>query len=79
MQPLLNSLVQDRFPPEQHGRVYGVQLAIFYAAPPLGQLVVGIAVQGAGVQPIIIAVAAALVITALVVDLQPAMRGLDHR
>jgi MFS family permease len=77
MEPLLNSVVQARFPPEQHGRVYGVQLALFYAAPPLGELLAGVAVEGLGVQPVIVAIAAALVLTALVVDLQPTLRGLD--
>jgi MFS family permease len=77
MNPLLNSLVQDRFPPDQHGRVYGVQMALFYAMPPLGQLVAGLAVAGVGVQPVIVAVAALMVVTALVVDLQPGLRGLD--
>lgn len=77
MNPLLNSLVQDRFPADQHGRVYGVQMAVFYAMPPFGQLVAGLAVAGVGVQPVIVAVAALMVVTALVVDLQPGLRGLD--
>ena len=77
LNPLLNSLVQDRFPAEQHGRVYGVQLAVFYAAPPLGQLVAGAAVSRFGVEPVIAAVAVLMVATAAVVNLQPTLRGLD--
>ncbi len=77
LNPLLNSLVQDRFPAEQHGRVYGVQLAVFYATPPLGQLVAGAAASQFGVEPVIAAVAVLMVITAVVVDLQPTLRGLD--
>lgn len=77
LSPLLNSLVQDRFPPAQHGRVYGVQMAVFYALPPLGQLAAGAAVAASGVQPVIVGVAVLMVVTALVVDLQPTLRGLD--
>jgi MFS family permease len=77
MSPLLNSLVQHRFPPDQHGRVYGVQMAVFYAMPPLGQVVAGAAVAGLGVQPVIGAVAVLMVATALLVDLLPSLRGLD--
>ena len=77
VEPLLNSLVQDRFPPQQHGRVFGIQMSIFYAALPLGQLVVGVAVSQAGVGPIFLVLAALLVATALAVDLLPSMRGLN--
>ena len=77
MNPLLNSLVQQRFPPAQHGRVYGVQMAVFYAMPPLGQLVAGAAVAAFGVQPVMAGVAVLMVVTALVVDAQPALRRLD--
>jgi MFS family permease len=77
LEPLLNTVVQDRFPPAQHGRVYGVQLSAFYAAAPLGQLVAGLAVQGYGVQPVFFAVAVGLVVVALATAATPAMRRLD--
>jgi MFS family permease len=78
MEPLINTLVQERFPAEQHGRVYGIQLALYYAAPPLGNLVVGVAVGAFGVQPVFAATAAALVITARIVALMPSLRGLNE-
>jgi MFS family permease len=77
MSPLLNALVQDRFPADQHGRVYGVQQALFYAAPPMGQLLAGVAVVSFGVRAVFLALAAAMVVTAAVVDLLPSLRGLD--
>jgi MFS family permease len=77
MEPLLNTVVQDRFPEHQHGRVYGVQLGIFYAAPPLGQLLTGAAVEGYGVDAVFLWVAAMLGGTAVVTALLPALRGLD--
>ena len=47
--PLFSTLVQRRIRPEEQGRVYGVQLACFYAAPPLGMVVAGISVDAFGV------------------------------
>ncbi len=77
MEPLLNTLVQDRFPEHQHGRVYGVQLGLFYAAPPLGQLLSGAAVEGWGVQVVFWWVAGLMVLVAGAVATLPVLRGLD--
>lgn len=79
MEPLLNTLVQDRYPPAQHGRVYGLQLSLFYAAPPIGELIVGVSVERFGVDMIFLTLAVLLLITALAVDLLPSLRGLDDR
>ena len=77
MEPLLNSVVQDRFPEHQHGRVYGVQLSIFYAAPPLGQLLSGAAVEGLGVETVFLWVAGLLLAFVVAVAALPALRGLN--
>jgi MFS family permease len=78
LEPLLNTVVQDRFRETLHGRVFGVQMAIFYAAPPLGQLLAGLAVEGYGVQPVLLAIAGGLVLLAVVVALVPSLRDLDR-
>jgi MFS family permease len=77
MEPLLNSVVQDRFPEHQHGRVYGVQLSIFYSAPPLGQLVTGAAVEGLGVETVFLWVAGLLLAFVAAVAALPVLRGLN--
>ena len=77
MEPLLNTLVQERFPAHHHGRVYGVQLSLYYASAPLGQLLAGISVAWFGVQPVLFAVAAGLVGVALLVATMPTLRALD--
>ena len=79
MEPMLNSVVQDRFPAHQHGRVYGVQLSLFYASSPLGQLAAGVAVEGYGVRPVLLAITVGLVLVAAVVALLPALHGLDEK
>jgi MFS family permease len=77
MQPLLNTLVQTRVPPHVQGRVYGVQTALFYAAPPIGLLIAGVAVERWGVQAVYAVIGALLVVLALATALLPTLRGLD--
>ena len=78
MNPLLNSLVQTRVPPHVQGRVYGVQNALFYAAPPLGLLLAGIAVEAWGVQAVYALIGGLLVVASLLIAVLPSLRGLDH-
>lgn len=77
MNPLLNSLVQTRVPAHVQGRVYGVQTALFYAAPPIGLLLAGVAVERWGVQAVYAVIGAMLVVTSLLIAALPSLRGLD--
>lgn len=77
MSPLLNTLVQARVAPHVQGRVYGVQNALFYAAPPLGLLLAGVAVDRWGVQPVYAVVGALVAGVALLIAILPSLRGLD--
>ncbi len=47
--PFLNSKIQSRFPSHEHSMVFSAQTSVFYAAPPLGMLLVGLALEGLGV------------------------------
>ncbi len=78
LEPMLNSLVQTRVPAHVQGRVYGVQMSLFYAAPPTGMLVVGVAVEAWGVQAVYAAVGALLAGMALLTAALPSLRGLDR-
>ncbi len=77
MNPLLNTLVQARVPAHVQGRVYGVQTALFYAAPPVGLLLAGAAVQRWGVQAVYAGIGVALVVVSLLAAALPSLRGLD--
>ena len=77
LEPLVNTLVQTRFPAAQHGRIYGIQLSLFYAAPPLGELVAGASVAALGVQPVFVGIALILICTAIAITAVPALRELD--
>jgi len=67
LNPLVTTLVQQRVPADQHGRVYSAQISAFYAGPPLGMVATGYAVERWGVAVTYLALAAALVLTAVAV------------
>jgi len=60
MQPLLNTMVQTRIRPDLQGRVFGIQVAFFSIAPPLGYLVAGVATEGFGVGQVFVFIAVML-------------------
>lgn len=65
MQPLLTSIVQIRIDPDAQGRVYGIQTATFYVAPPMAMLLAGVLAETVGVEPVLLGIACLLLITAL--------------
>jgi MFS family permease len=73
--PLISSLVQQRVPAHLHGRVFGVQTAVFYAAPPLGMVLVGLSVESYGIKATYIVLAGVLSITSILVLLTKALRS----
>jgi MFS family permease len=73
--PLINSLVQQRVPDHLHGRVFGVQTAVFYAAPPLGMLLSGLSVENYGVNVTYVVLAAILSATSILALLTKSLRS----
>ena len=73
--PLISSLVQQRVPAHLHGRVFGVQTAVFYAAPPLGMVLAGLSVESYGIKATYIVLAGVLSITSILVLLTKALRS----
>jgi MFS family permease len=65
MQPLLNTLIQTSIEPQMQGRVFGIQVALFSLAPPLGYLVAGVATQALGVAEVFLAIALTLLLVGL--------------
>lgn len=77
MEPLLSSLVQQRVPDDVQGRVFGVQLSLFYAAPPLAMVATGVAIEGWGIATTYLVIAAALVVVSAVLVTRPGLAHLD--
>lgn len=75
LNPLVTTLVQERVPADQQGRVYGAQISAFYAVPPLGMVVAGYSVERWGVADTYLALALALAATAVVACLSKTLRA----
>ena len=73
--PLISTLIQQRVPADQQGRVFGVQTAVFYAAPPLGMVLAGVSVESLGVGTTYLILATILSSTALLSLLTKSLRS----
>jgi predicted MFS family arabinose efflux permease len=49
--PYLNSKIQTRFLAHEHPMVFSAETSMFYAAPPIGMLMVGMGVETFGLAP----------------------------
>jgi MFS family permease len=73
--PLMSTLIQQRVAADQQGRVFGVQTAVFYAAPPLGMVLAGLSVESYGVRTTYMVLAAILTVTAILALLTKSLRS----
>jgi MFS family permease len=73
--PLISTLIQERVPADQHGRVFGVQTAVFYAAPPIGMVLTGLSVERFGLNDTYLILALILAFTAVVVLFTKSLRS----
>jgi len=73
--PVITTLIQQRVPADEQGRVFSVQLSSFYAAPPLGMLLTGLAVERWGVADTYLALGVALAVTSIAACLSKALRS----
>ncbi|MBU3751683.1 MAG: MFS transporter, partial [Mycobacterium sp.] len=77
IQPLLTTLVQVRIEPDAQGRVFGIQTATFYVAPPAAMFLAGVLAEHFAVKPVLLAIAVLLVLTALAVLRVESLRDID--
>ena len=73
--PIMTTLIQQRVPADQQGRVFGVQTAVFYAAPPLGMVGAGLSVESFGVGATYLFLAATLATTSVLALLTRSLRS----
>jgi MFS family permease len=73
--PLVNTLVQQRIPAHLQGRVFGIQTAVFYVAPPMGMVLAGLSVERFGVSVTYAFLAGVLSITSVLVLLTKSLRA----
>jgi MFS family permease len=73
--PLMSTLIQQRVPADQQGRVFGVQTAVFYAAPPLGMVLTGLSVESYGVGATYMVLAIILSVTSIIALFTKSLRS----
>ena len=76
--PLLNTVVQTMVPANLRGRVFSLEMAIWNASPMISFIIIGIAVDSLGVQPVYWALAAGVLLASVLVSLAPQMRALSE-
>jgi MFS family permease len=77
LNPLMVTIRMERSPEALRGRVFSTYSAVAGAAQPLGMLVIGNMIQGAGFIPAVVATAICAQALGIVVTLTPAFRRMD--
>ena len=77
--PIFATVTQENTPQDMLGRVFGALTAIAQAAIPIGAVMAGLAVQGAGLIPTIAGMGVIYVVLTIGMFFNPALRGMDIR
>ena len=77
LMPMLNTVIQRVIPENMRGRVFGIEMTIWGAGPTLTAVVVGIAVDGVGVQPVYFVLAAIVLALSVFVSFNKSNKQLD--
>jgi MFS family permease len=71
MMPLLNTVIQEKVDPAMRGRVFGIEMSIWNAAPLISMVLVGWAVDSFGVGAVYMALALSVLALSVVISLLP--------
>lgn len=77
--PIIDAVLYERVPGDMRGRVFGTITAGAWLTMPLAMLIAGVAAQGLGLRPVLIACGVIYILTTVSAIFIPAMRELDHR
>lgn len=78
LNPIIETVLQERVPADMRGRVFGMTVSMAWMAMPLGPMIAGFTVDLVGIQPTYIAIAAAYVIVALTQVLNRSLKEMDR-
>lgn len=78
LNPILSAIQYERIPAAMRGRVLGATTASAFAAMPLGALLGGALIEGAGLRATLLAIGGCYVATTLTLIVNPAIRGMDR-
>ncbi|MEY2826751.1 MAG: hypothetical protein RLZZ122_1115, partial [Actinomycetota bacterium] len=71
MMPLLNTVIQEKVDPAMRGRVFGIEMSIWNAAPLISMVLVGWAVDSFGVAAVYMSLAISVFLLSIVISLLP--------
>jgi MFS family permease len=77
LMPMLNTVIQRVIPENMRGRVFGIEMTIWGAGPTLTAVVVGLAVDGVGVQPVYFVLAVIVLALSVFVSFNKSNKQLD--
>ena len=77
LMPMLNTVIQRVIPENMRGRVFGIEMTIWGAGPTLTAVIVGIAVDGFGVQPVYFVLATIVLAISVFVSFNKSNKQLD--
>jgi len=77
LMPMLNTVIQRVIPENMRGRVFGIEMTSWGAGPTLTAVVVGIAVDGVGVQPVYFVLAVIVLALSVFVSFNKSNKQLD--
>jgi MFS family permease len=75
--PLIMTVVQENTPPHMMGRVFGAATAFAQGGIPVGAVLAGLAIERAGLIPIIVVGGTVYLLVVAVMFLNPALRRMD--
>lgn len=71
MMPLLNTVIQEQVDPAMRGRVFGIEMSIWNAAPLISMVLVGWAVDSFGVGAVYMTLAISVLALSIIISLLP--------
>jgi MFS family permease len=77
LMPMLNTVIQRVIPENMRGRVFGIEMTIWGAGPTLTAVVVGLAVDSVGVQPVYFVLAVIVLALSVFVSFNKSNKQLD--
>lgn len=77
MMPLLNTVIQRKIPPSKRGRVFSLEMVIWSGGPMISMIFAGVAVDGFGVQPVYMFLAAVVTVAAMLITFSKYMKEIN--
>lgn len=75
--PIFETVVQEKTPPEMLGRVFGTLTALAYLGIPIGSVLAGICVEAFGLVPTIVGMGLIYITVTLSMFLNPALKQME--